>query len=273
MKRTWNIETIANEVKAAQDLCKQIEPPTARMSGFDNAAAYEVARLIHQARIREGASPVGRKIGFTNRDMWRVFGVHEPIWAFVYDTTVMHLSGSRGACPLGRFTEPRIEPEIVLHFRAAPPVSDDPTELLGCIDWIAHGIEIVQSHFPGWKFQAVDTIADSALHGALLVGEPQSIERLGPDIRSRLERFPISLSCDGNVRDTGRGSNALGSPLDAVAHLIAVLANQPEAKALQAGELVTTGTLTVALPIRAGETWSTVLDGITLPGMSVEFGP
>jgi 2-oxo-3-hexenedioate decarboxylase len=185
----------------------------------------------------------------------------------------MHLSGSRTACSLGRFTEPRIEPEIVLHFRAAPPVSDDPTELLGCIDWIAHGIEIVQSHFPGWKFQAADTIADWALHATLLVGEPQNIERLGPDIISGLERFTLALLCDGNVRDTGRGSNALGSPLDAVAHLIAVLAKQSEVMALQAGELVTTGTLTVALPIRAGETWSTVLEGIALPGMSVEFGP
>ena len=151
-------------------------------------------------------------------------------------------------------------------------MSDDPGELLECVDWIAHGIEIVQSHFPRWKFQAADTIADWALHGALLVGEPQNTERLGPDLRSRLERFTVSLSCDGNVRDTGRGSNALGGPLDAVAHLIAVLAKQPEAKALQAGELVTTGTLTVALPIRAGETWSTALEGIALPGMSVEFG-
>ena len=110
MKRTWNIETIANEVKAAQDLCKQIEPLTARMSGFDNAAAYEVARRIHEARIREGALPVGRKIGFTNRDMWVEYGVCKPIWAFVYDTTVVHLSDSRGTCRLGRFTEARIEP-------------------------------------------------------------------------------------------------------------------------------------------------------------------
>ena len=82
--------------------------------------------------FREGASPVGRKIGFTNRDMWRVYGVHEPIWAFVYDTTVMYLPNSHGTCSLRRFTEPRIEPEIVLHFRSAPPVSSDPRKLLPC---------------------------------------------------------------------------------------------------------------------------------------------
>ena len=271
MKRTLDLEAIALEMKAAQDLGKQVELLSARMSGFDNAAAYEVARLIHQARMREGASPVGRKIGFTNRDMWRVYGVREPIWAFVYDTTVVHLAGSRGTCRIGRFTEPRIEPEIVLHFRSAPPVSDEPTDVLACIDWIAHGIEIVQSHFRDWKFQPADTIADWALHGTLLVGEPQSVDRIAPDLITRLERFTIALSCNGDVRDTGLGSNVLGSPLAAAAHLIAVLAKQPQAKALQAGELVTTGTLTQALPIRAGETWSTVIDCIALPGISVDF--
>jgi len=271
--RASELEGVAHEMKAAQDLGRQIELLSTRVSGFDNDAAYQVAGVIHQERMREGATPVGRKIGFTNRDMWRVYGVREPIWAFVYDTTVVHLAGSRGRCRLGRFTEPRIEPEIVLHFRSAPPVSDEPRDVLACIDWIAHGIEIVQSHFRGWKFQAADTIADCALHGTLLVGEPQSVDRIGPDLASRLERFTISLSCDGDVRDTGRGSNVLGSPLAAAAHLITVLAKQPQAKALQAGELVTTGTLTGALPIRAGETWSTVLDGIALPGISITFDP
>src|SRR5258708_3226273 len=113
MKHTGNVEAIADEMKAAQDLCRQIEPLTARVSGFENAAAYEVARLIHERRVHEGAAPIGRKIGFTNRDMWTAYGVCEPIWAYVYDTTVVHLSGSRGACRLGRFSEPLIEPEIV----------------------------------------------------------------------------------------------------------------------------------------------------------------
>jgi 2-keto-4-pentenoate hydratase len=267
-----NVQAIAQEMKAAQDRCVQIEPLTARIPGFDVGAAYEVARLVHEDRIREGASPVGRKIGFTNREMWHAYGVYEPIWAYVYDTTVVHLSGCHGSCRLRRFTDPRIEPEIVVHFRSAPPMGEkDPAAILACIDWIAHGIEIVQSHFPGWKFQVADTIADWALHGMLLMGELQGVERFGSDLVSQLERFSVTLSCDGDVRDRGRGSNVLGSPLAAVAHLIALLAKQPLASRLQADELVTTGTLTVARPIRAGETWSTVFEGIRLPGISVAF--
>jgi len=71
-----------------------------------------------------------------------------------------------------------------VHLRSAPPVNASPAEILASIDWIAHGIEIVQSHFPGWKFQAADTIADLALHATLLVGEPQDLHHLGPDVIS-----------------------------------------------------------------------------------------
>ena len=156
-----------------------------------------------------------------------------------------------------------------MHLRSAPPVNANPAEVLAAIDWIAHGIEIVQSHFPGWKFQAADTIADWALHATLLVGEPQSLHHLGSEVISDIERFTVALSCDGNVCERGRGSNALGSPLLAVAHLIAVIAKQPHALPLQAGELVTTGTLTAALPIKDGQRWATKLDGIALPGISV----
>ncbi len=64
---------------------------------------------------------------------------------------------------------------------------------------------------------------------------------------SDIEDFTVTLSCDGDVREQGKGSNALGSPLKAVGHLIRVIAKQAHASALQSGEMVTTGTLTAAL--------------------------
>jgi len=50
-----------------------------------------------------------------------------------------------------------------------------------------------------------------------------------------------------------------------------VLGRQARFAPVQAGEIVTTGTLTKALPVSAGETWATVLDGIDLPGLSITF--
>ena len=140
-----NLLTIANEIKAAQDQCKLIEPLTSRFADLNNGKAYAVAQMIHEMRIKEGAVPVGRKIGFTNPKMWSIYGVCEPIWGHIYDNTVIQMTGSKVQCRIGHFAEPKIEPEIVVHFRTSPPVSADPTEVFASIDWIAHGIEIVQS--------------------------------------------------------------------------------------------------------------------------------
>lgn len=271
MHDTIDLQSIAEAVKAAQDACHSIELLTSQPEGFGQAEAYAVAELIHNMRLQEGWQPVGRKIGFTNPKMWSIYGVQAPIWGFIYDTTTVQLQEQQYTCQLGRFAEPRIEPEVVVRFASEPPLTDDPARILQNIDWIAHGIEIVQSHFPGWKFQAADTIADWALHAKLLVGKPIAVNQLGPDVLSDLESFSVSLSCNGQVQDEGRGANALGSPLKAVAHLIAVLAKQPDSKPLQAGEIVTTGTLTAALPVQPGQRWETTLEGIDLPGISVAF--
>ena len=222
-------------------------------------------------RINEGAKRVGRKIGFTNPEMWSVYGVREPIWSYVYDTTTLKLSGQHGLCNIGKFVEPKLEPEIVLHFCSTPKNDGKPEEILRCIDWIAHGIEIVQSHFPDWKFQSADTIANSGLHAKLILGEPKEVSKLMPGVISDLQNFEITLSCNGNVLERGKGSNALGSPITAVAHLINVIANHPNPSLLQSGEMVTTGTLTAALPINPGQNWTTNLNGIDLPGISISF--
>jgi 2-oxo-3-hexenedioate decarboxylase len=71
--------------------------------------------------------------------------------------------------------------------------------------------------------------------------------------------------------DHGRAANVLDGPLNALRHLVSLLANDTHNPPLAAGEIVTTGTLTRALPIQSGETWSTALSGIALPDISVRF--
>lgn len=267
------LQDIAFRIRSAQIEVQQIEPFTSRIPAFDLPSAYAVAQLNHDARVSEGAVPVGRKIGFTNPDMWAIYGVQEPIWAYVYDQTVTRLAIAGGSCSVGRFAEPMIEPEIVFHFRSAPPVGADLSALLASIDWVAHAFEIVQSHYPGWKFQAADTVADCSLHGTLLLGEPVPVDRLASDPVAALESFSVALSRHGAVREVGTGANVLGSPLIALQHLITVLAKQPGCLPLQANEIVTTGTITTAQAVRPGESWQTTLQGIALPNLAVEFVP
>ena len=53
---------------------------------------------------------------------------------------------------LADYAEPRIEPEIILGLKTAPQAGMDRVQLAECVDWIAPGIEIVQSIYPNWKF-------------------------------------------------------------------------------------------------------------------------
>ncbi len=165
--RTRHAASSLRELKLAQDGVEQIEAFTSRFPGFDLADGYEVARLVHEQRLQEGDSLAGRKIGFTNPGMWATYGVKQPIWGYMYDTTVSDLRDDR-TWSLAGFSEPKIEPEIIFHFRDAPAASD-PAALLACIDW-THGFEIVETPFPGWKFAAPDGVAADSLHGMLLVG-------------------------------------------------------------------------------------------------------
>ncbi|MGH8264510.1 MAG: 2-keto-4-pentenoate hydratase [Steroidobacteraceae bacterium] len=265
------LDTIAAEVKAARDRRKSLEPITARYPQFDLAAAYDVAALVHAARVRDGERPVGRKIGFSNRDLWKPMNVTAPIWGYVYDTTVSYLPQSRGSLAIGSLLEPRLEPEIVVQLSATPPAGADPQAILPCVEWVAHGFEIVECPFPGWKFQAPDTVAACALHAALLVGQRRSVTDLGSDVAGRLERFTLDLKRNRELHDRGGGTKVLGSPLSALAHLIAVLAAQPRALPLSAGELITTGTLTGAPLVHAGERWASTIDGIDLPGFALSL--
>jgi 2-oxo-3-hexenedioate decarboxylase len=271
MSPRGDIAAFAREMKSAQDAARPIERFTARLPDFDLVAAYEVAAHVHRARRAEGATPVGRKIGFTNRDMWARYGVRKPIWGWMYDRTVVQLESTQANCSLGAFVEPKIEPEIVLHLRTAPPLAAGLAEIAEAIDWVAHGYEIVQSHFPSWDFAAPDTVADGALHGMLFVGPRVPLAGLAPDPIAALETFALTLSRDGELVETGAGRNVLGSPLVALAHLVGVLAGQPGSEPLAAGEIVTTGTITLARAVQPGETWTTSLRGVSLPGLRIGF--
>jgi 2-oxo-3-hexenedioate decarboxylase len=262
------------ELLGALTEARSIVPFTTLNPGFDMARAYAVAEGLHHARMDRGEQPVGRKIGFTNRTIWAEYGVYEPIWGFVYDATVAYATDGRAELALGGLIEPRIEPEIVLHFAEAPPVAGNAADLeagiLRSIDWIAHGFEIVQSPFPRWKFKVEDTVAANALHGRLVIGAPVLVSSI-PDCVRKLRAFRIALSCGDDVQAVGGGANVLDSPLLAFAHLAEVLARLPQFGPVGAGEIVTTGTLTAALPVQPGERWRTRLDGIELPGLEIEF--
>lgn len=268
------LDGIAREALAALDAGRQIVPFSERHRDFDLQKAYEVTARLRALRSARGEKPVGRKVGFTNRIMWAEYGVYAPVWGDMFDTTVHDLAdvAAQGGFALGGLPEPRIEPEIVFKLAAAPRPDMDDAALLDCMEWVAHGFEVVQSIYPGWRFQAADTVADFGLHGALLIGPRLAVAALDrADWVRRLASFEIALMREALPADLGTARNVLDGPLSAIRHLTRLLAQDGANPPLAAGEIVTTGTLTRAMPVAAGERWHTEVDGLALPGIAVRF--
>ena len=239
--------------------------------GIDHALRVQ-AEIVAMRQAR-GERPIGWKIGFTNRSIWPLYGVEHPIWGPVYGSTVTLLDGTDTTVDVTRFAEPRLEPEIVIGLGASPALEADARSgdalraLAGCIEWVAHGFEIVHSVYPGWKFTAVQALAAQGLHGALLVGPRVPVDRLGSDPIGTLAAVHVRLHEHGRLVAEGRGSAVLDGPVQALAHLVAEFARR--GRRLEAGAIVTTGTLTDAQPLLPGQQWHTTLDGAPLPGLSL----
>jgi len=259
------IERLADLILSASS---QLKPITDARPSFDLAGAYRVSAAITRRRVARGENPVGWKIGFTNSALWAEQGLDSPIWAPMYDKTVA-AADAGASVDMTMLSEPRIEPEIGLRLARVPTPEMDEPALLACIDGVTHGFEIVQSIYPGWKLKPADAVAAFGMHALYRYGP---IVPIAEADRARwlkmLVEFTIVLFRDGVEMDRGVGSNVLGGPLSALRYFVSGARKYPGYE-LKAGDLITTGTLTKALPIKRGETWSTEISGIPLPPMKV----
>ncbi len=240
--------------------------------GLTLPEAYERALAVRALRIARGERPVGYKVGFTNRTIWPRYSVFAPIWGTVWNTSLTFCEGAGDVNLLGT-CQPRIEPECVFGLSATPPANASLDELLACVDWIAPGFEIVQSHLADWKFAAADTVADGGLHARLVVGQRLPAAGLPRDagrFDAALAAARVSLRCQGVVQDQGSGANVLDGPLHALQHFVQSLRACPGAPELQPGDVITTGTWTDARPVRRGETWRADFEGALAP-LSLRF--
>ena len=149
----------------AQDILRHFDsgavwPASGGAGAAEMAAAYQMALAVRALRIGRGEVPLGYKVGFTNHEIWPRYQVFAPIWGSMWDSTVSFCDvdvdvdgdgdgdGDReGAArlSLGRLCQPRLEPEAVFGFKAAPPANASLDELFAALDWAAPGFEIVQS--------------------------------------------------------------------------------------------------------------------------------
>ena len=146
-------------------------------------------------------------------------------------------------------------------FARAPRAGMSEAELAGCIDWVAHGYEIVHTHFDDWRFKAADTVADFALHGRLFVGPRVPIARFADPARELAALHVDAARATAASSTRATPTIVLDGPLDcACASGSTRWRRSRSSWPIVAGDIVTTGTITDAAPMRPGQRWQTRLE-------------
>ncbi len=246
-------EQVARDLLGAYRTGVPIKPPSSQHPDLDVRDAYAIQQAQVQAWAAQGRLVRGHKVGLTSAAMQRQMGVGQPDFGVLRDDMIL---SELAPIPVRTFVQPRIEPEIaVLLGRplAGPGVTT--AHALAAVESVLPALEIIDSRIEDWRIGLVDTIADNASSGAVVLGS----RAVAPDAID-LRTTGCNLFGNGELRATGAGGAVLGSPLLSLVWLANVLGGH--GAALEAGQIVLTGSLTAAQPVRPGDTWVAQFAGL-----------
>jgi len=254
-------KALAQELIDAYARREIIPAPSSREGGIDLDTAYAVEAAIAAARRAGGHQTVGWKVGYADKAVWRALRLETLVWAHMYDDTVRYADWNDATLAIAPMFSPKIEPEVVFKL-ARTPASSDPVAVLEATEWYALGFEIIDCVFPDWKFQPADFVAARGLHAALVVGEPVYVEPEDiAQLVTDMAEFTVRLLRNNELVEEGAAKNVLNSPVLCVGELAEALKRRG-GETLQAGDVISTGTLTTSLPMAVGDTWIASLSGI-----------
>jgi 2-keto-4-pentenoate hydratase len=243
---------VATALADAYETRSPIDPPSATTT-MTVEDAYAIQTIQVKRWVSQGASVRGHKVGLTARTMQRLLGVDQPDFGRILDT-MLFASGDRIA--VDRFLQPRVEPEIAFVLRQdleGPGVT--PVDVVRSTEFVVASLELIDSRIRDWKITLVDTIADNASSGGVVLASKPVL--LG-SVDLRLAGCNLSLN--GALAATGAGGAVLGDPVRAVAWLANTLAARGEA--LRAGDVVLPGSCTAAVPVSPGDSVRAEFAGI-----------
>jgi 2-keto-4-pentenoate hydratase len=221
--------------------------PASVEAGF--AVQCELPAVTGQARA-------GWKIAATSTAGQAHIGVDGPLPGTL-------LSGRVSASPARFSLEGNLmrvaEPEFAFRMARALPARTaeySQAEVLEAVGSLHPAIEIPDSRYEDFaRVGAAQLLADSACASWFAFGPA------APEVwrATDLSQHPVPVSVNGKVVGTGRGSNVLGDPRNALTWLANALSRL--GTGLSAGEIVTTGTCHAPVAIAPGDT------------VTADFGP
>ncbi len=237
-------QDLADELWEADRAAKPVSPLTERHTDLVLEDAYAIQTINIDRRVAAGQRVIGRKVGLTSRPMQEMLGVDEPDFGVLTDEMIVE---DGDLIPLERLVQPRVEAELAFVMAtdlAGPGVTT--ARALAAIEGALPAVEIVDSRVADWKIKLVDTVADNASSGLLVLGG-----RMRPVADLDLRLLGVAVSRHGQLIDTGAGAAALGNP----ARCVAWLANKLGSfgAGLRAGDVVLPGAVHRMVAVEPGD--------------------
>jgi len=243
------VTELADRLWQAEVERKPIPPITDDHEDLTVEDAYAIQSRNIERRIRAGAVVRGRKVGLTSRPMQKLLGVDEPDFGLLLDD--MFVEDGDEIAP-ETMLQPRVEAEmafIMARDLAGPGVTV--ADALTATAGVLPAIEVVDSRVADWRITLVDTIADNASCGRVVLGGT-----LTPVTALDLRLTGMLLYRNGVPIDSGAGAAALGNPVRCVAWLANKLGEF--GSGLRRNDIVLPGALHRMTPARPGDVFRAV---------------
>lgn len=249
----------AEEILRAEREGKPVPQLSRTFAGMEIEDAYRVQDLWAQARIDKGARVVGHKIGLTSRAMQMASKMTEPDYGRILDDALFN-DGAQ--IPATRFIKPRLEVELA--FIMGEDLEGPNCriyDVMRAAEFIVPALEIIDYRTEVPR-AIVDTIADNAAFGAIVVGG-RVIRPMDVDIRW----IGATLSKNGIIEETGVSAAIMGHPAAGIAWLVNKL--HGVGAGLLKGQIVLAGSFTRPVDIAKGDVITA--DYGPIGAMSVSF--
>lgn len=229
------ITALAAELAEA-DRDKTVIPRiTARHPDATVEDSYAIQGVWREANVSAGRRLVGHKIGLTSRAMQSATGITEPDYGAIFDDTLWE---NGAVVPYDDFSNVRIEVELA--FLLSTPLEGPHCTLfdvLRATEYAVPALEILNSHIAMEGRTIVDTIADNAAYGGIVLGgnpvRPDAVD---------LRWVSALLYRNETIEETGVAAGVLNHPATGVAWLANKL-HQHKTR-LEAGEIILAGSFT-----------------------------
>ena len=205
--------------------------------------AYAVQWAWREMRLARGEREIGRKIGLTSRAMQMASKMTEPDYGVMLDDS---LYNDGATIPAGAFIKPRLETELA--FVMGADLEGPGTcihDVLRATDYVTPALEVIDYRTEVPR-AIVDTIADNAAYGAIILGG-RVIRPFDVDLRW----IAGTLAKNGVIEESGVSAAIMGHPAAGVAWLVNKLA--PLGDGLKAGDIVLGGSFTRPVDIASGD--------------------